>query len=73
MKENINWNKKDKSYNRYSKYEHIYCKGCGHSMYFITNHPATCGICGTLVYPSKKSEFKAQIEKLKRKKEKEDE
>ena len=53
--------KGDNYYNKYTKYEHIYCEGCHHSMYFKTNYPATCQYCGTLVYPSKRSEFKAKL------------
>lgn len=53
----------DNSYNRFNKYEHIYCEKCHHSLYFIKNHPAICNHCGTVVYPSKRSEFKAKMKK----------
>lgn len=51
----------DHSYNRYNKYEHIYCSYCKHSLYFKVNYPAICGYCGHIVYPSKRSEFKAKL------------
>ena len=57
----------DTSYNKFNGWEHVYCPKCQHSMYFMKNHSATCGICGTLVYPSKKSEFKEKMERLIRK------
>ena len=65
--------KGDRLYNRYDYYVHVYCPKCGKSMYFKTNHQVTCDICGTLVYPSRRSEFKGRINKLKRKKERENE
>ena len=54
---------KDNSYNRYNKYDHIYCEGCGHSLYFIKNIPVVCNYCGSVVYPTKRSEFKAKLKK----------
>ena len=59
--------KNDYNFNKYENYVHIYCKGCGHSMIFLTNHPTTCSYCGTLVYPSKRSEFKAKMKSMLRK------
>ena len=59
--------KNDYSYNRYDNYEHVYCRTCGHSLWFKTNHPAICSYCGTMVYPSKKCEFKETMKKLLRK------
>lgn len=55
--------KHDKCYNRFNKYEHIYCEKCKHSMYFKVNHPAICGYCGSVVYPTKRSEFKSKLKK----------
>lgn len=66
------WNDNN-CYNKYDYYVHIYCPKCNHSMYFKRNHQATCQWCGTMVYPSKRSEFKDKIKKLKRKREKENE
>lgn len=51
----------DNCYNKFNKYEHIYCEGCGHSMYFKSNYPVPCNYCGTLVYPSKRSEFRYKL------------
>lgn len=59
--------KNDYCYNRYDNYEHIYCRTCHHSMWFKANVPATCNYCGTLVYPSKKKEFKSKLERELRK------
>lgn len=55
---------KDNCFNKYDNYEHIYCKNCHHSGYFKRNHEAICSWCGALIYPSKRSEFKASIKKL---------
>lgn len=65
MKKNF---KADTMYNKFNGWEHVYCNKCGHSMYFMKNHSATCSICGNLVYPTKKSEFKEKMEKLIRRK-----
>ena len=61
MSSNEKWS--ENSYNKYNKYEHIYCEKCHHSLYFIKNHLAICNYCGTVVYPSKRSEFKAKMKK----------
>ncbi len=53
--------KYDTCYNKFNSYEHIYCSKCHHSMYFKSNYPTPCNHCGTLVYPTKRSEFKAKI------------
>lgn len=59
--------KNDYCYNRYDNYEHVYCRTCGHSCYFKTNHQAVCSYCGTMIYPSKKCEFKQKLERELRK------
>ena len=51
---------KDKDYEKYEKYVHVYCK-CGKSCYFKRDYPAICSHCGRLVYPSKESEFKNKL------------
>ena len=63
---------KDKNYEKYEKYVHVYCK-CGKSCYFKRDYPAICSCCGRLVYPaicsccgrlvypSKESEFKNKL------------
>lgn len=58
---------KDYCFNKYDNYEHIYCRTCGRSCYFKTNHEAICSWCGTPVYPSKRSEFKAKFKMMLRK------
>lgn len=58
---------KDYCFNKYDNYEHIYCSKCKHSMVFLTNHPASCSYCGTLVYPSKRCEFKSRLKIMLRK------
>ena len=60
--------KVDKAYNRFNGWEHVYCSKCGHSMYFMKNHSATCGVCGNIVYPTKKSEFKEKMKMMIRRK-----
>jgi len=45
------------------KYKRTWCK-CGHTMNFISRHPAICHKCGRVVYPDKKLEF---IENMKKK------
>ncbi len=57
---------KDRYYNKYDNYEHIYCSYCGKSSYFIRNCKAICSVCGNIIYPSKRSEFKDKMEKLMR-------
>lgn len=51
---------KDKDYEKYEKYVHVYCK-CGKSCFFKRDYPAICSCCGRLVYPSKESEFKNKL------------
>ena len=58
---------KDKYYNKYDGYEHIYCRTCGHSCYFKQNHETVCSYCGTMVYPSKRCEFKSKLKIMLRK------
>ena len=53
---------KDPKYDKWDKYEHVYCRTCHHSIFFLKNSPTSCNYCGTLVYPSKKSEFKNKLE-----------
>lgn len=59
---------KDSAYDKYDSYEHVYCRVCKHSLYFKTNHEVCCNYCGTLVYPSKKCEFKYKLNRELRKK-----
>ena len=40
---------------------------CGHSLSFISNKPRICRHCGTLVFPTKESEFKFRLNKEMRK------
>jgi ribosomal protein L37E len=58
---------KDAKYDKWDKYEHVYCRTCGHSIFFLRNRPVDCSFCGTMVYPSKKSEFKQKLERELRK------
>lgn len=43
------------------------CK-CNHSIYFVSNKPAICRVCGRTVYPTKECEFKEKM-KMKLRKE----
>ena len=54
------------------KYIRAVCE-CGHTEYFLSNKPRPCSHCNRTVYPTERTEFKDKIQKLKRKKEKENE
>ena len=56
-----NLRNRDKAYDKYDAYEHVYCRVCHHSMHFRTNRQVACNYCGTLVYPSKRCEFKNKL------------
>lgn len=49
------------------KYIRKLCK-CSHSIYFVSNKPAICRVCGRTVYPTKECEFKEKM-KMKLRKE----
>jgi CDGSH-type Zn-finger protein len=49
------------------KYVRRVCK-CGHSLYFLENKPMVCSHCNGTVYPTGNYEFKAELEKVRRKK-----
>lgn len=36
---------------------------CGNLMTFLRPYPAVCSICGRLVYPTKRMEFKEKLKK----------
>lgn len=64
----IRYRKFKDDYNTYENYERVYCRNCGHSIWFKRNHQIACSWCGALVYPSKREEFKNKLKREMRKK-----